>query len=127
MGLHQDRDDAEMAAPVVSISLGDDAVFRLGGTTRGGPARSLKLASGDVLVLGGAARLAFHGIDRVLGGSSRLPPGGCRVNLNMRRVARLKQQPPHPPPVRAGTGTEPRCHRRWARTEAQRYAGKGHA
>src|SRR3546814_1775397 len=62
MGLHQDRDEAEMAAPVVSISLGDDAVFRLGGTTRGGPARSLKLASGDVLVLGGAARLAFHGI-----------------------------------------------------------------
>src|SRR3546814_3312285 len=89
MGLHQDRDEAEMAAPVVSISLGDDAVFRLGGTTRGGPTRSLKLASGDVLVLGGAARLAFHGIDRVLGGSSRLLPGGGRVNLTLRRVTRL--------------------------------------
>lgn len=88
MGLHQDRDEAAMDAPVVSISLGDTAVFRLGGTTRSGPTRSLKLASGDVLVLGGAARLAFHGIDRVLGGSSRLLPGGGRINLTLRRVTR---------------------------------------
>jgi alkylated DNA repair protein (DNA oxidative demethylase) len=88
MGLHQDRDEAEMTAPVVSISLGDDAVFRLGGTGRGGPTRSLKLASGDVVVLGGAARLAFHGIDRVLAGSSRLVPGGGRINLTLRRVTR---------------------------------------
>lgn len=89
MGLHQDRDEAEMAAPVVSISLGDTAVFRLGGTARGGPTRSLKLSSGDVLVLGRAARLAFHGIDRVLGGSSRLLPDGGRINLTLRRVTQL--------------------------------------
>lgn len=86
MGLHQDRDEAAMAAPVVSISLGDDALFRLGGTTRKAPTRSFKLASGDVLVLGGAARLAFHGVDRVIGGTSRLLPGGGRINLTLRRV-----------------------------------------
>lgn len=88
MGLHQDRDEAEMAAPVVSISLGDDALFRLGGSTRKSPTRAFKLASGDVLVLGGAARLAYHGIDRVLGGTSRLIPGGGRINLTLRRVTR---------------------------------------
>ncbi len=86
MGLHQDRDETDFAAPVVSISLGDTAMFRLGGTMRGAPTRSFKLASGDVLVLGGAARLAFHGIDRILPGSSRLVPGGGRINLTLRRV-----------------------------------------
>lgn len=86
MGLHQDRDETDFAAPVVSISLGDTAMFRLGGTVRGAPTRSFKLASGDVLVLGGAARLAFHGIDRILPGSSRLVPGGGRINLTLRRV-----------------------------------------
>ena len=88
MGLHQDRDEAELAAPVVSISLGDDALFRLGGTSRKASTRSFKLASGDVLVLGGNARLAYHGIDRVLGGTSRLIPGGGRINLTLRRVTR---------------------------------------
>jgi alkylated DNA repair protein (DNA oxidative demethylase) len=88
MGLHQDRDEADFSAPVVSISLGDEALFRLGGTTRRDPTRSFKLASGDVLVLGGAARLAFHGIDRVLPGTSRLVPGGGRINLTLRRVTR---------------------------------------
>ncbi|MFN4312001.1 MAG: alpha-ketoglutarate-dependent dioxygenase AlkB family protein [Ferrovibrio sp.] len=88
MGLHQDRDEADFSAPVVSISLGDDALFRLGGTARRDPTRSFKLASGDVLVLGGAARLAYHGIDRVLPGTSRLIPGGGRINLTLRRVTR---------------------------------------
>ncbi len=88
MGLHQDRDEQDFNAPVVSISLGDAAVFRIGGTTRRGPTRSLTLNSGDVCVLGGAARLAFHGIDRVLGGSSRLIPGGGRINLTLRRVTK---------------------------------------
>lgn len=86
MGLHQDRDEADFSAPVVSVSLGDEALFRLGGTTRKAPTRSLKLSSGDVLVLGGAARLAFHGIDRVIEGTSRLVPGGGRINLTLRRV-----------------------------------------
>lgn len=86
MGLHQDRDEADFSAPVVSISLGDEALFRLGGVTRRSPTRSFRLSSGDVLVLGGEARLAFHGIDRVLAGSSRLVPGGGRINLTLRRV-----------------------------------------
>ncbi len=86
MGLHQDRDEADFSAPVVSISLGDEALFRLGGTSRKGSTRSFKLSSGDVLVLGGAARLAFHGIHRVLPGTSRLVPGGGRINLTLRRV-----------------------------------------
>lgn len=88
MGLHQDRDEQDFAAPVVSISLGDTAVFRIGGLDRKGPTRSLRLNSGDVCVLGGPARMAFHGIDRVLEGSSRLVPGGGRINLTLRRVTR---------------------------------------
>lgn len=86
MGLHQDRDEADFSAPVVSISLGDEALFRLGGATRKAPTRAFRLSTGDVLVLGGEARLAFHGIDRVIGGSSRLVPGGGRINLTLRRV-----------------------------------------
>ncbi len=86
MGLHQDRDEEDFEIPVVSLSLGDSAVFRLGGTTRRGTTRSWKLSSGDAVVLAGAARLAFHGIDRVMTGSSRLIPGGGRINLTLRRV-----------------------------------------
>jgi alkylated DNA repair protein (DNA oxidative demethylase) len=87
MGLHQDRDEAARDAPVLSVSLGDDALFRIGGATRKGPTTSVKLSSGDVLVFGGPARLAFHGIDRLVSGSSRLVPGGGRINLTLRRVA----------------------------------------
>src|SRR5262245_53943926 len=72
MGLHQDRDEQDFAAPVVSLSLGDTCLFRLGGTRRNDPTRSLRLASGDALVLGGDARLAFHGVDRIMPGTSRL-------------------------------------------------------
>ncbi|HEX6860333.1 MAG TPA: alpha-ketoglutarate-dependent dioxygenase AlkB [Caulobacteraceae bacterium] len=86
MGLHQDRDEADFGFPVLSVSLGDTAVFRIGGTARGGPTGSVRLASGDVCVLGGEARLAFHGVDRVLTGSSRLIPGGGRINLTLRRA-----------------------------------------
>jgi alkylated DNA repair protein (DNA oxidative demethylase) len=86
MSLHQDRDEADFAAPVVSLSLGDTCLFRFGGTTRGGPTRSIKLASGDALVLGGTARLAFHGVDRIVAGSSTLLPEGGRFNLTLRRV-----------------------------------------
>jgi alkylated DNA repair protein (DNA oxidative demethylase) len=86
MGLHQDRDEADFAQPVISVSLGDTALFRIGGTERAAPTRSLRLASGDVCVLAGKARLAFHGVDRVLAGSSRLVPGGGRINLTLRRA-----------------------------------------
>lgn len=86
MGLHQDRDEAALDVPVVSVSLGDEAVFRIGGETRRSKSRSLRLKSGDVLAFGGPARLAFHGIDRVLAGSSPAVPGGGRLNLTLRRV-----------------------------------------
>jgi alkylated DNA repair protein (DNA oxidative demethylase) len=88
MGLHQDRDEADFSAPVVSLSLGDTCLFRIGGTKRGDPTRSLTLASGDALVLGGEARLAFHGVDRILPGTSTLLPEGGRINLTLRRVTR---------------------------------------
>jgi alkylated DNA repair protein (DNA oxidative demethylase) len=87
MGLHQDRDEADAGFPVLSISLGDTAVFRIGGTTRKDPTKSLRLASGDVCRLSGPARLAFHGVDRILPGSSGLVPGGGRINLTLRRAA----------------------------------------
>ncbi|MCP5411258.1 MAG: alpha-ketoglutarate-dependent dioxygenase AlkB [Alphaproteobacteria bacterium] len=86
MGLHQDRDEADTSAPVIGVSLGDSAVFRIGGTSRKGPTRSLTLASGDVIGLGGPARLAFHGIDRVRAGSCGLIPGGGRLSLTLRHV-----------------------------------------
>lgn len=86
MGLHQDADEAAKDAPVVSISLGDTALFRVGGPKRGDKTRSLRLASGDVVVLGGASRHFFHGIDRVYPGTSRLLPQGGRINLTLRRV-----------------------------------------
>jgi alkylated DNA repair protein (DNA oxidative demethylase) len=86
MGLHQDRDEQAEDAPVLSVSLGDDAIFRIGGTTRKAPTQSVKLSSGDVLTFGGVARRAYHGIDRLVAGSSTLIPEGGRINLTLRRV-----------------------------------------
>lgn len=86
MGLHQDRDESDFSAPVVSVSLGDDCRFRVGSAERGDPAASLRLASGDVLVLGGQSRLAFHGVDRIYPQSSTLLRNGGRINLTLRRV-----------------------------------------
>ena len=97
MGLHQDRDETALDAPVVS--LGDSALFRMAigdaGAKRTSATQSLKLHSGDVFCFGGAARLHFHGIDRILFGSSRLLnnygrafAGGGRLNLTLRRVSK---------------------------------------
>jgi alkylated DNA repair protein (DNA oxidative demethylase) len=86
MGLHQDADEADFGVPVLSISLGDTAMFRLGGPSRRDPTRTLRLASGDICVLGGEARRAYHGVDRIRAGSSRLVPGGGRINLTLRRA-----------------------------------------
>jgi alkylated DNA repair protein (DNA oxidative demethylase) len=88
MGLHQDRDEQDCDAPVLSVSLGDMGIFRVGGTTRKAPTESYELRSGDVFVLGGADRLAYHGIDRVLPGSSDLLVEGGRFNLTLRRVTK---------------------------------------
>jgi alkylated DNA repair protein (DNA oxidative demethylase) len=86
MGLHRDMDEANRQAPVLSISLGDTALFRLGGMKRTDPTCSFRLSSGDICVLGGEARMAFHGVDRTIEGSSTLIPGGGRLNLTMRRA-----------------------------------------
>ena len=88
MGLHRDEDEEDFAAPVVSISLGDTAIFRIGGQERGGKTETLKLTSGDVLVMGGQSRLCYHGIDRVLTGTSTLLKEGGRINLTLRRVTK---------------------------------------
>jgi alkylated DNA repair protein (DNA oxidative demethylase) len=98
MGLHQDRDEEALDAPVVSISLGDTAMFRIGAAEKGARTRSFRLSSGDVLVMDGAARLARHGIDRILPGTSRLFEAPGRLNLTLRRVsapdtARVKDVP----------------------------------
>ncbi len=86
MGMHQDRDEADFTWPVVSISLGDDGLFRIGGDTRGGRTESVWLQSGDVVVMGGEARLKYHGLDRIRPGTSTLLPGGGRINLTLRVV-----------------------------------------
>jgi DNA oxidative demethylase len=87
MGLHQDKDEGDFIWPVLSISLGDDALFRMGGVARRDGTQSLWLRSGDVVLMGGPARLAWHGVDRVRHGSSRLLPQGGRINLTCRVVA----------------------------------------
>jgi DNA oxidative demethylase len=88
MGSHRDADEQDFSAPVVSVSLGDDAVFHIGGPRRSDPKIRLTLQSGDVVVLGGDARLAYHGIDRTLPGTSVLLAEGGRFNLTLRRVTR---------------------------------------
>jgi len=86
LGLHRDEDEEAKDAPILSISLGDSALFRLGGPTRKSPTRSVKLSSGDVLILDGPSRDWYHGVDRILPGTSRLLSEGGRFNLTLRRV-----------------------------------------
>src|ERR1700722_17151448 len=88
MGLHQDRDEEELTAPVVSLSLGDTVLFRVGGLQPNAPSRSFRLASGDAMSLAGEGRLAFHGLDRLIAGSSTLLSQGGRINLTLRRVTK---------------------------------------
>jgi len=86
MGLHRDEDEADFSCPVVSVSLGDEGLFRMGNVERGGKTSSIWLKSGDVVVMGGDARLAHHGVDRIRFGSSTLLPKGGRINLTCRVV-----------------------------------------
>ena len=88
MGLHQDRDEEDFSAPVLSLSLGDTCLFRVGGLDRRDRTRSFNLESGDALILGGPARLALHGVDRIKSGSSTLLEQGGRINLTLRRVSK---------------------------------------
>ena len=86
MGLHQDRDETDFSAPVLSISLGNTCLFRIGGLARTDRTQSLKLESGDVFLLGGEGRLTFHGVDKIYPGTSTLLKSGGRINLTLRRV-----------------------------------------
>ena len=86
MGAHVDNDEQDAKAPVVSISLGDPANFRIGGPKRGGPTKGLKLFSGDVVVMAGESRFCYHSVPKVFYGESALVPKGGRINLTMRRV-----------------------------------------
>jgi len=86
MGMHQDNDEADFSWPVLSVSLGDEGLFRMGNDTRGGKTESIWLKSGDVVVMGGEARLKYHGVDRIRFGSSTLLPRGGRINLTCRVV-----------------------------------------
>ena len=86
MGMHRDKDEADLRWPVVSISLGDDGLFRMGGDKRSGATDTVWLSSGDVVVMGGGARAAYHGVDRIRFGSSAVLPRGGRVNVTLRVV-----------------------------------------
>ncbi|MEQ8898740.1 MAG: alpha-ketoglutarate-dependent dioxygenase AlkB [Roseovarius sp.] len=86
MGMHQDRDEADFGWPVLSVSLGDEGLFRIGNETRGGKTQSVWLRSGDVVVMGGEARLLYHGLDKIRFGTSTLLPKGGRINLTLRVV-----------------------------------------
>lgn len=86
MGMHQDKDEGELAAPVISVSLGDTCLFRVGTPVKGGKTHSLRLNSGDVIIFGGDMRLAFHGVDRIYPETSTLLKVPGRINLTLRRI-----------------------------------------
>lgn len=88
LGLHQDKGGESLEAPVVSVSLGDDARFLVGGSKRNDPTTPVRLHSGDVMCFGGPARLVYHGVARVYPNTSPLLTGGGRINLTLRRVER---------------------------------------
>jgi alkylated DNA repair protein (DNA oxidative demethylase) len=85
MSPHQDKDEQDLAAPIVSVSLGLPAVFLFGGARRSDKARRIRLMSGDVVVWGGPSRLFFHGIAPLADGSDPLT-GPCRINLTFRQA-----------------------------------------
>jgi len=85
LGLHQDRDEKDAWAPIVSVSLGLPAIFLWGGKRRSDPTRRLRLESGDVVVWGGRARFVYHGVAPLKDGEHPLT-GRARINLTFRRV-----------------------------------------
>ncbi|WP_454725073.1 MULTISPECIES: DNA oxidative demethylase AlkB [Cupriavidus] len=85
LSLHQDRDELDLRAPIVSVSLGLPAVFLFGGLRRADPCQRMRLAHGDVVVWGGPARLAFHGVAPLADGDHALG-GRERINLTFRKT-----------------------------------------
>jgi DNA oxidative demethylase len=93
LGLHRDADEEDEQAPILSLSLGDTALFALGGPKRSDPKTMLRLTSGAILVLAPPARHYYHGVTKLLWGSSRLLPEGGRINVTLRRVTRNEGRP----------------------------------
>ena len=85
LSMHQDRDEKDLRAPIVSVSLGLPAVFLWGGDQRGDPARKVALHHGDVVVWGGPSRLRFHGVQALKDGEHPFA-GPFRINLTFRKV-----------------------------------------
>lgn len=85
MSLHQDKDELDLGAPIVSVSLGLPAIFLFGGLQRGDKPRRYRLEHGDIAVWGGSARLAFHGIAPLADGEHALL-GKQRINLTFRKT-----------------------------------------
>jgi alkylated DNA repair protein (DNA oxidative demethylase) len=85
MSLHQDKDELDFGAPIVSVSLGLPAIFLFGGLKRGDKPRRFRLEHGDVVVWGGAARLVYHGVAPLADGEHVLM-GRQRINLTFRKV-----------------------------------------
>lgn len=85
LGLHQDKDEKDQWAPIVSVSLGLPAVFLWGGKRRGDPIRRLRLENGDIAVWGGPARFVYHGVAPLKDGEHPLT-GAARINLTFRKV-----------------------------------------
>ena len=85
LSLHRDEDERDLAAPVVSVSLGLPATFLWGGLSRGDRQRRIRLESGDVVVWGGPARLVYHGIAMIAEGEHSLT-GRSRINLTFRKA-----------------------------------------
>jgi DNA oxidative demethylase len=84
LGLHQDNSEKNQTAPIISFSLGDDAVFLIGGLRRSDPTKEIVLRSGDALIMGGEARMAFHGVKKILPKTSNFLRHGGRINLTIR-------------------------------------------
>jgi alkylated DNA repair protein (DNA oxidative demethylase) len=85
LSLHQDKDELDLSAPIVSVSLGLSAIFLFGGVSRSDKPRRFRLTHGDVVVWGGPARLAYHGVARLADGEHALL-GRQRINLTFRKT-----------------------------------------
>ena len=86
MGLHQDRDEKDFSQPIMTVCLGDDADFLVGGFERGAKTVALRVRSGDVILMGGAGRLRFHGVRKIHPGTGPLPGIAGRYSLTFRKA-----------------------------------------
>ncbi len=86
LGLHRDQDERDRSQPIVTLSLGADAVFMAGGAGRRDPVERVTLRSGDVVVMGAGSRMSYHGIERLLPTLASPMDQGVRLSVTVRRV-----------------------------------------